>query len=325
MFTYFSPTFFPHLREEEKEASKGAVNRLKEKYSMWTDEVKYRACIELGESPHLLSGLTSGNSTAMCSLELCAGEEVISRALGEVGFRATTLDNDLKRSATSNLSLDQVEDMIVNGTIVDHPHLYKPFSVIWAAPECRTWSKAQNGRYRNNNFIDGYLNRALSSHTEQSRKDIESLVNILSFYKRLNPTVKIVIENPVGYLHQHPVSTLFEDILGLEMSQISYCRFSTKDELYPRKNTHLWTNSSILLMMFNQENQYGENTYVCQNESTCKGIGPNGKHVVQAQDLSDKCSAYPRPMCSFIAPLLSKCVDSWVCGGSFKVSFLQIS
>ena len=35
---------------------------------------------------------------------------------------------------------------------------------------------------------------------QQARRDIESLVNILAFFQKLNPQLLIVIENPVGYL-----------------------------------------------------------------------------------------------------------------------------
>mmetsp|Transcript_16905 Transcript_16905/g.36475 ORF Transcript_16905/g.36475 Transcript_16905/m.36475 type:complete len:705 (+) Transcript_16905:176-2290(+) len=287
------PMFFPHLREEEKEIHKENLLELRKKYDSWaTRSHGYKECIRQGTSD--VSGTTIAQ---MSSLELCAGEEVMSQALGTVGFETATLDNDLKRSATSQLSLEELEGRIINGEICDHPHLNKSFSAVWAAPEYRTWSIASNGRYRNKCFIDGFRNRALEKDAQQARRDIESLINILSYYRQRNPELIMVIENPAGYLHHHPVSRLFHDILGLQRVKISYCQFSTKTNLYPQKDTHLWTNSPILI------HQFDDKKFVCQQKG-CKGLDADGKHIAQVQDLSDKCSAYPFPMCRFIAGVL---------------------
>ena len=47
--------------------------------------------------------------------------------------------------------------MILLGHIMDHPNLFKRFDHILAAPECRTWSRAASGIYRNKEFIDGHI------------------------------------------------------------------------------------------------------------------------------------------------------------------------
>lgn len=285
--------FFPFLREEEKKAAGEKLAVLQKKYDSWTSSRNYIACLHgLNDSPE------DSEAQPMSSLELCAGEEVMSQALAAVGFATTTLDNDLKRSAMSQLSLEELENRIRNNNIQHHPYLDKTFSVIWAAPECRTWSKAQNGRYRNKDFVDGYPNRALDAHAQQARRDIESLVNILAHYRGRNPNLVMVIENLEGYLAHHPVSSLFEKVLGLTCLKISYCRFSSENNPYPKKDTHLWTNSSILIQ------QFGGQQFECKKGKSCKGMGPNGKHKVQVQDFTNRFSAYPPPMCKFISGLL---------------------
>ena len=192
---YKRPMFFPHLRDLELDASKEIVKELRNKYDLWsTTSSNYRACISNGMSSD--PGRTSHNE--LMSLELCAGEQGMSRALQRVGFQTTTLDNDPKRAATSMLSLAELEGRIVTGQITNHPHLNKSFSVVWAAPECRTWSKAQSGSYRNMEFIDGFRGTALEPQAQQARRDIESLINILSFYQARNTSLIMVIENPVG-------------------------------------------------------------------------------------------------------------------------------
>ena len=44
------------------------------------------------------------------------------------------------------------------------------------------------------------MNKVQEADAQQARRDIESLVNILAFFQKLNPQLLIVIENPVGYL-----------------------------------------------------------------------------------------------------------------------------
>lgn len=125
-----------------------------------------------------------------------------------------------------------------------------------------------------------------------------SRVNILAYYKSKNPNVIIVIENPMAYLRNHPVSSLFADVLGLTRVTISYCQFSTRDEMFPQKDTDLWTNSSVLVSKF------GDGQFRCTPKKQCVVVDANGRHRVQAQDLPDKCSAYPSSMCRFIAGML---------------------
>lgn len=122
-------------------------------------------------------------------------------------------------------------------------------------------------------------------------------VNILAHYKTKNPNATIVVENPMAYLRKHPVSQLFSDILGLERVTISYCQFSTSSEMFPQKDTDLWTNSSIIL------SEFGDGKFRCRR-TNCMVVDSKGKHKVRAQNMPDKCAAYPPPMCRFIASML---------------------
>lgn len=165
--------FFPHLVKNEEKEYKKRMKDLKQKYDNYTQTEKHIKCTSYQFSDRI-------EGSQMESLELCAGSEHLSSALSAVGFTTTTLDNDLKnRQATSQLSLDQLEEMIVNQHTLP-PYLDKRFSIIWAGPECRTWSRAGSGSYRNKSMIDGFVNRAYEKDACQARRDIESLVNILS-------------------------------------------------------------------------------------------------------------------------------------------------
>ena len=296
--TTVSPMFFPDLVEQKKDSYKGRIKKLKEKYENWEQDDCYVACLNEAAKAQA----QEDDSGVPTSLELCAGSARLSLALSAVGFYTITLDNDPTKMATSQLDLRQLEDMIVCGHIHDHPYLNKAPSVIWLGPECRTWSRAACGTYRNMHFIDGHENRVKETAALQACRDIESLVNIVAYYKKVSPHVQIVIENPEGYLKHHPVSKLFASILGLTELTISYCRFSTERDLFPRKHTNLWTNASTLISAF------GDERFLCKkDDALCKGKGLKNKHIIQVQDLRDKCSAYPPPMCQFIAGLLRKC------------------
>lgn len=289
---FYRPMFFPHLVENEEKEYNKRMKDLKQKYDNYTQTEKHIKCTSYQFSDRIEGSFDS--------LELCAGSEHLSSALSAVGFTTTTLDNDLKnRQATSQLSLDQLEEMIVNQHTLP-PYLDKRFSIIWSGPECRTWSRAGSGSYRNKHFIDGFINRAYEKEACQARRDIESLVNILSYYKTSNPHLIMVIENPEGYLKHHPVSTLFSTVLGLTEVTISYCRWSTETDKWPEKHTNLWTNSSLLISHF------GGDRYKCKSDSICFSKGLDGRHTVLVQDLKDKCSAYPPRMCQFIAGQLCK-------------------
>jgi hypothetical protein len=113
----------------------------------------------------------------------------------------------------------------------------------------------------------------------------------------VNPKLLIVIENPTGYLRHHPVSHLFESVLFLKRVTISYCKFSTAEKSFPKKDTDLWTNSMGLLSKFNGD------MFRCTSSAPCL-VQEKNKHTVLVQDLKDRCSEYPSTVCSFIAPLL---------------------
>lgn len=113
-----------------------------------------------------------------------------------------------------------------------------------------------------------------------------------------NPRLIIIIENPEGYLQLHPVSSLFKTVLCLDQMDISYCHFGDEENPCPRKNTILWTNSNMLKQVI------GPGHLRCKKN--CRGMTANGReHMVKVQDFPDRCSAYPKEMCSFLAQLLA--------------------
>lgn len=125
---------------------------------------------------------------------------------------------------------------------------------------------------------------------------IDDLIFVLKYYKRLNPTCLIVIENPEGYLHKTKYAKIFEKKgnggLGLEMVTVSYCMLSDENTL-PRKHTSLWTNSKNL-------------HHVCRNDAykccqDCNVRASNGRcHQKHVQDKDDRYASYPEEFNRFV-------------------------
>lgn len=120
------PLFFPHLREEE-------IKRAKEQMRGET-----KRCDAASRHIHIIPKLfptLKRNKIRKQSLELCSGVGVMSSELyKEEGFITKTLDHDMKRSADSHLSLAQVKQKILDGSIHRDPHLNFSFDFLWAAP-----------------------------------------------------------------------------------------------------------------------------------------------------------------------------------------------
>ena len=124
-----------------------------------------------------------------------------------------------------------------------------------------------------------------------------SLSSIVSLFISCTNTFHSLLPS---FRKHHPVSRLFSTVLGLEELTVSYCQFSTEDNRLPQKDTNLWTNSKMLITHFK------DGQFMCSKKKVCIGKGIDGRHHVQVQELSDKCSAYPTKLCEFIAGLLRK-------------------
>ena len=121
---------------------------------------------------------------------------------------------------------------------------------------------------------------------------IDDLIFVLKYYKRLNPTCLIVIENPEGYLHETKYAKMFEKKVGLKRVTLSYCMLSDENKL-PRKHTSLWTNSKNL-------------HHICRNDAykcrhNCNARASNGRrHQKQVQDKDDRYASYPEEFNRFV-------------------------
>jgi len=231
-------------------------------------------------------------------LEICSGSGNLSQALRDENFNATTVDFAKEMEADVCCSLAELRVLIKKKCLpfsLDHD-----FDVIWAAPDCRTWSHAAGGHYRNKQSLDGYPKRTSYKAAQAAKKEIKDIIHIFQYYALRNPNLIMVIENPEAYLQYHPVSKLFSKKLFLKQMRVSYCHFSadTTEDL-PRKNTNLWSNSTIL-----HEQLHGD-AYYCHNHSRCMQTASGQRHQHQVYDREDRYSAYPHELCRFWARSLA--------------------
>lgn len=230
------------------------------------------------------------------SLELCAGSACLSKSFKCEGMLTTTVDHDPSKSPDLVKSLRQI---VVD---IESKNLSKAldvnFDVIWAAPECRTWSKAAAGLYRNAENIDGFIDNNYGK-AHAAKQEIIDLVKICNFYRSRNPSVLLCIENPVGYLDKHPISDKFQNDLQLHKVKLSYCHFPVSTlKPSPQKNTNLWTNSVKVIETFIDE------SYLCRND--CNAMDESGKkHLLGVCNFPNNHAAYPIKLCELWAKLLA--------------------
>jgi len=107
---------------------------------------------------------------------------------------------------------------------------YEPetFEVIWASPDCTTWSVATGGKYRKKNNI-------YSQH-ENGQKAERMIIRLLEMIEYFKPKV-FFIENPRGLLQHFPPMKDLED----KKTLVYYGNYNWG---FP-KPTHIWSNIEL--------------------------------------------------------------------------------
>ena len=98
--------------------------------------------------------------------------------------------------------------------------------VIWASPDCTTYSIAQAGYHRKGQ-------KPLTEYAVKSDRINIKLWELIDFYSKLNPDLTYFIENPMGLMRKMDF-TLFK-----QKTTIWYCRYGD----FRAKPTDIWTNS----------------------------------------------------------------------------------
>ena len=110
--------------------------------------------------------------------------------------------------------------------------IYKPntFKVIWASPDCTTWSIATGGRYRTKANILSSLPKGKNAELM-----IDRLIEIIDYFK---PTYWF-IENPRGQLQYYP------PMIELEKNNYKMLVYYGNHGVGFPKATHIWSNVKL--------------------------------------------------------------------------------
>lgn len=158
-------------------------------------------------------------------LELFCGTKSVGKVFKVDDYEIISLDYNKKFDAT------HTED-ILNWDYTIYPVGY--FDVIWASPDCTTWSIATGGKYRIKESIYG-LNNA---HQDKATIGNNMILKVIEILKYFQPNAWF-IENPRGLLKYFPPLVDFITEYNAFMNLVYYANYNNWD--FP-KPTNIWSN-----------------------------------------------------------------------------------
>lgn len=168
------------------------------------------------------------------ALELFSGCGKVTQEFVDLKWRCRSLDS----STDQNVNATDTVDLM---NIKFHDIGFVP-DFIWASPPCSTYSFMTGGQHRRPK--NGKYEISKEAH-EHNRLFVQ-MVTILKFFKRLNPHLIVMIENPLGHLAQMPLMHELEESFPLYKVEVHYCTLGRAI----RKPTNLWTNVSVTVLFF---------------------------------------------------------------------------
>lgn len=161
-------------------------------------------------------------------LELFCGTKSVGKVFETAGYEVISLDYNKKFDAT------HTEDILT----WDY-HQYPPgyFDVIWASPDCTTWSLATGGKYRTKASIWG-LNNDFQDRATLGNNMILRVIEILKYFQPKS----WFIENPRALLQHFPPLKDFVEEVGANMNLVYYANYNNWG--FP-KPTNIWSNLQL--------------------------------------------------------------------------------
>jgi hypothetical protein len=204
-------------------------------------------------------------------LELFAGSRSIGKAAESLGHQVCSVDWQ------SFEGIDMVMD--IKDLNID----MLPFipDMVWAAPDCTTYSIAAISHHRNGT-------QPKSDYAIKCDMVNIHVMNLINGLLELNPNLKWFIENPRGMMRKMPW------MIGLPRITIWYCQYS-KDELRA-KPTDIWSNH--IYSLFNIDGWIPKTQCHNDNEHCHHEKAPRGsKTGTQGLSGSYERSMYPKQLC----------------------------
>lgn len=207
-------------------------------------------------------------------LELFAGTRSIGKAFERAGHEVYSIEWDKNFE-----DIDWYED-IGKITAQDILERFGKPDVIWASPDCTSYSLAAISHHRKKNLETGNLD-PISDYAKFC-DNVNS--HVIELIKELNPTYYF-IENPRGALCN------MNFMKGIPKYLVTYCQYG-----YPyMKPTHIFTNYP------NPQFKH------CKNGDKCHESAPRGsRNGVQGVKGSKDRSRIPDALCDYIVELCEK-------------------
>lgn len=207
-------------------------------------------------------------------LELFAGTRCISKAFERRGHETYSVEwsKDFENidlyDDVNNLTVEKVVELC--GGVPD---------VIWASPDCTTYSVAAIGHHRRKNKETGNLD-PISEYAEFCDKTNRHVVELI---KEINPRV-FFIENPRGGMRK------MDFMQGLPRYTVTYCQYGDKR----MKPTDIFTN--------HPDPQFKP---PCKNGAPCHESSPRGSYWTGTQGLRKAAirSKIPDELCDHIVEI----------------------
>lgn len=211
-------------------------------------------------------------------LELFAGTRSIGKAFEARGHEVFSVEWDKK---FENINLYADIGQLTAQEILDK--FGKP-DVIWASPDCSSYSVAGIGHHRKLNSITGNLD----PQTEYAKFCDQVNQHVVELIKELDPTYWF-IENPRGGMRK------MSWMQGLPRHTVTYCKYETDRPLEQRrmKPTDIWTN-------------HPNPRFIppCNNGDPCHAPAPRGsKTGTQGMKNSKERSVIPPLLCEHIVDI----------------------
>lgn len=205
-------------------------------------------------------------------LDLFCGEKSIAKAFWVRGHEVFTIDWDKRfrpHLAADIGSLTAKDIIILCGGVPD---------VIWASPDCTTFSIAAISHHRKKNLITGNLD-PVSEYAELCDRVDQ---NVLKLIRELNPRFWF-IENPRGGMRK------MTWMQGLPRYTVTYCQYGDTR----MKPTDIWTN--------HPDPKFKP---MCKNGDPCHTPAPRGSSTgTQGLKGSRERSVIPDQLCNHIVDI----------------------
>lgn len=217
-------------------------------------------------------------------LELFAGTRSIGKAFEAAGHEVFSVEWD-KNFQNIDLYAD-----ILTVTAADILEKFGKPDVIWASPDCTTFSIAAISHHRRKNPETGNLD-PVSEYAKFCDKVDR---HVLELIKELNPKFYF-IENPRGGMRK------MTWMQGLPRYTVTYCQYELDKPVSERrmKPTDIWTNHPAPAFR-----------PMCKNGDSCHAAAPRGaKTGTQGLKGAKERSVIPRMLCEHIVYICEKAVN----------------